>query len=92
MLMQTGDVATILREMLLVVLKCGGPPLLAALVVGLVISLVQAVTQINETTLVFVPKVIAIAAVLTLLGAFMFASLSDFSTQIFDRLVAIGGS
>jgi flagellar biosynthetic protein FliQ len=90
--MQTGDVATVLREMLLVALKLGGPPLMAALVVGLVISLVQAVTQINETTLVFVPKVITIAGVLLLLGTFMFSTLADFSTHMFDRLVAIGGS
>ena len=90
--MQTGDVAAILHEMLLVALKLGGPPLLVALVVGLVVSLLQAVTQINETTLVFVPKIIAITGTIILLGAFMLGTLSDFSMHLFDRLVAIGGS
>ncbi len=90
--MQTGDVATTLHEMLLVMLKLGGPPLMVALVVGLVISLVQAVTQITEQSLLFVPKVIAVCGTIALLGAFMFGALSDFSTHLFDRLVAIGGS
>ena len=45
-----------LRETMLVILKLGGPVLLAALAVGVVMSLVQAVTQINEATLAFVPK------------------------------------
>ena len=90
--MQSGDVAAALHETLIVALKLGGPPLLAALAVGLVVSLLQAVTQIQETTLVFVPKVIAISATLALLGAFMLSTLSDFSMHLFDRLVAIGGS
>ena len=90
--MQEGDVAAALHEMLVVALKMGGPPLLVALAVGLVVSLLQAVTQIQETTLVFVPKVIAISATLALLGAFMLNTLSDFSMHLFDRLVAIGGS
>ena len=90
--MEAGDVAAVLRETLIVALKMGGPLLIVALVVGLIVSLLQAVTQIQEQTLVFVPKVIAIAVTLALLGAFMLSSLSDFSTHLFDRLVAVGGS
>ena len=46
----------LLRDGVMVMLKLGGPPLLVALVVGLLIVLVQAITQINEATLAFVPK------------------------------------
>jgi flagellar biosynthesis protein FliQ len=90
--MEAGDVAGVLRETLIVALKMGGPLLMVALVVGLIVSLLQAVTQIQEQTLVFVPKVIAISAALALLGAFMLGTLSDFSAHLFDRLVAVGGS
>ena len=89
--MQEAETVNILRETMLVVLKLAGPPLLAALCVGLVISLLQAVTQINEATLAFVPKVIAVGAVLALLGPFMLATLTDHTHLLFDRLIAIGG-
>jgi len=84
------DVGTVLRETMMVVLKLGGPPLLAALAVGTVMSLLQAVTQINEQTLAFVPKVVAIAGALIVLGPFMLVTLTDFSHLLFDRLIAIG--
>lgn len=89
--MQQADVAVALRKSLMVVLKLGGPPLILALVVGLVISLVQAVTQLNEATLAFVPKVIAVFGALALLGPFMLATLTDYAHLILDRLVAVGG-
>ena len=84
------DVGTVLREAIGVVLRLGGPPLLAALAVGLVMSLVQAVTQINEQTLAFVPKVVAVIAATVLLGPFMFNTLADFARLLLDRLVALG--
>src|ERR1700710_1266392 len=66
--MQEAETVALLRETMLVVLKLAGPPLLVALCVGLIVSLLQAVTQINEASLAFVPKVIAVAGVLLLLG------------------------
>ena len=89
--MQAGDVGLLLREALLLILKLGGPPLGVALLVGLVMSLLQAVTQINEATLAFVPKVLVIGLVLMLTGGFMLAQLSDFTRLLFDRGVAVGG-
>ena len=85
------DVGGLLREALLLILKLGGPPLAGALVVGLLVSLLQAVTQINETTLAFVPKVVAIGAVLLFTGGYMMSQLSDFTHILFDRIVAAGG-
>jgi flagellar biosynthetic protein FliQ len=66
--MEQAETLTLLRETMLVVLKLAGPPLLTGLFVGLLVSLLQTVTQINEATLAFVPKVLAVGAVLLLLG------------------------
>ncbi len=90
--MNENDVGQLLRESMMVVLKLGGPPLLVALAVGLVMSLLQAVTQINEQTLAFAPKAVALGAALLLLGSFMASTLTDFTHVLFDRLVAVGGS
>lgn len=90
--MTEGDVGQLLRETMLVVLKLGGPPLLVALAVGLVMSLLQAVTQINEQTLAFAPKAVALGAALLLLGSFMDTTLTDFARVLFDRIVLVGGS
>jgi flagellar biosynthetic protein FliQ len=90
--MHDADIGVLLRDGMLVMLKLGGPPLLVALVVGLVVALLQAITQINEATLAFVPKVIALGAALVLLGPFMLATLSAYTHILFDRLIAIGGS
>ena len=90
--MNDTDTALLLRDGMLVMLKLGGPPLLVALAVGLVVSLLQAVTQINEATLAFVPKVLAICVALVLLGPFMLSTLSGYTHTLLDRMIAIGGS
>ena len=90
--MNDADIAMLLRDGMVVMLKLGGPPLLVALVVGLLVALLQAVTQINEATLAFVPKVLALGVALVLLGPFMLSTLSDYTHTLFDRLIAIGGS
>lgn len=89
--MGNADLALSLHEALLVMLELAGPPLFATLGVGLVISLIQAMTQVNESTLVFVPKLLVLAGVLFLLGHEMVATLSSFTGLMFDRLVAAGG-
>ena len=90
--MNDTDLAALLRDAMLVMLKLGGPPMLVALVVGLVISLVQAITQIHEVTISFVPKVLAIGMTLLLMGPFMLATLSSYAHLLFDRIITIGGS
>ena len=86
------DLATLLRGAMLVMLKLSGPPLLVALVVGLLISVLQAITQIHEATLAFVPKALALGIALLLLGPFMLATLTAYTHLLFDRIIAIGGS
>lgn len=74
------------QRSLLAVLTIGGPPLLAALVVGLVISIFQAVTQINEMTLVFVPKIGAVFLVLLVLGSWMVEEAITFASMSFESI------
>jgi flagellar biosynthetic protein FliQ len=88
--MSGDDVGAVLRECMMVLLKMAGPPLGVALAVGMIMSLLQAITQINEQTLAFVPKVMAIGAALVILGPFMTITLIDFARAMFDRLVAVG--
>ena len=89
--MGEGDVGGALHDMVLVVLKLGGPCLAVALAVGVTMSLVQAVTQVNEATLAFLPKAAAIIATLALSGSFMLATLTDYTHGLFDQMIAIGG-
>jgi flagellar biosynthesis protein FliQ len=69
------------------VIMCA-PAMIAGLVVGLVIAFFQALTQIQEMTLVFVPKILAIFAALLIFLPLMGASLAAFSEQIFTRISA----
>jgi flagellar biosynthetic protein FliQ len=86
------DIAVIVRDGMLVTLKLAGPLLLVSLLSGLVVALVQAVTQINEATLSFIPKLLLIGVTLAFLAPFMVATLSNYTLMLFDRMVAIGGS
>ena len=63
---------------LFLLLKVSAPLLLGVLVVGLVVSIFQAATQINESTLSFVPKVVAAVAVLAIMGPWMMSALVDY--------------
>ena len=90
--MNDADIAALVRDGMLVVLKIGGPLLGVALASGLLVALVQAVTQINEATLAFIPKLLVIGVTLVLLGPFMFATLSNYTLTLFDRMIAVGGS
>jgi len=89
--MHEGEVGVLLKDAMVVVFKLGGPPLIMALAVGMVMSLVQAVTQVNEQTLAFVPKVLVIGGTLTVLAPFMFTTLTDFAHRMFDQIIAVGG-
>jgi flagellar biosynthetic protein FliQ len=68
------------RQVLTVGVTVGGPILVAALVVGLVVSLLQAVTQLQEPTLSFLPKLLVVAAALVVLGPFMLRQLMGLAT------------
>ena len=80
----------ILRLTLETILLACAPVLAVALIVGLVISFIQALTQIQEMTLTFVPKIIAIFAVLALTLPFVFTTLTRLSDTVFDLIVSGG--
>jgi flagellar biosynthetic protein FliQ len=81
--MTIGELTTILERTLFATLALGGPIVLAAMVVGLAVSIFQAATQINEATLTFVPKLIVVAALLAAFGPGMLANLVAFTRDIF---------
>ncbi len=90
--MDPPSIALVLHTAAMLAARLAGPPLLAALAAGLLISIFQAVTQINEATLVFLPKVAAMFAALMLLGGSMVAALDSFTHFIFNQIIRAGGS
>ncbi len=87
--MNTNDVLQILREGIYVLLIVGAPTMLVALVVGLIVSLFQALTQIQEATLTFVPKVVAMMLTLVIALPFMLDRLDDYTMKLFERIAHI---
>jgi flagellar biosynthetic protein FliQ len=75
----------ITQEALYLVLVCSGPPVVISLVVGLMIAVFQATTQIQEQTLTFAPKMVIVFGVLALMGSWMGSMLLQFAAQVFDR-------
>jgi flagellar biosynthesis protein FliQ len=80
----------IAREAVLVLIKIGAPVMLTALAVGLVIALLQALTQLQEMTLAFVPKILAIFLVVVLTLPFMLATLATFTEDLYGRIAGLG--
>jgi flagellar biosynthetic protein FliQ len=77
---------SLLREGIMEVIMLASPMLLTALLVGLVIAIFQATTSIQEQTLTFVPKVIAILLILGFLGGWMLSSLGDYTVRLFRMI------
>jgi flagellar biosynthesis protein FliQ len=69
-----------------VIMKIAAPPLLAILVSGLIISIVQAATQINEQTLSFIPKILVMTAVLVITGPWIIQTLVEFTVDLFKGI------
>ena len=84
------DLLLFARESIFLLLEVSLPILIISLVVGLLIALFQALTQIQEVTLTFVPKIIAVFLALLLLLPFMMRSMFDFMQSIADRIIALG--
>ena len=88
--MNATDVLEVSRQAVIVMLKVGAPVLSMALLVGLVVSLFQALTQIQEMTLSFVPKILVIFVSLLVLMPFMLTTMTTFGQSLMDRIVALG--
>ncbi len=82
-MMTAGEVQDLMYDLFLMAVQLGGPILITSMMVGVLVSIIQAATQIHEQTLTFVPKLIIIALVLLITGSTMLANLQDFATRIF---------
>jgi flagellar biosynthesis protein FliQ len=86
--MTPADAVDIAREAIVVSLKLGAPVMLVSLGVGLTISLIQALTQIQEMTLTFVPKMFVIFLTMLLFLPFMLSTLTGFTHELVGRITA----
>lgn len=88
--MSGAAILDISREGIVTFLKVGGPLMIIALLVGLVVSLVQALTQIQEQTLVYVPKIVAVFGGMLLFMPFMADALGAYMLRVASRIVTGG--
>ena len=87
--MEPIEIIDFAREGIWVLMLVSAPMMLTALFVGLGVSLLQALTQIQETTLTFVPKMVAMLLVMMLALPFMLQSLENYGTRLFERIATI---
>ena len=78
------------KESLMVALEIAAPILGASLVIGIVVSLIQAVTQVNEMTLTFVPKLIGVFVAMLIFGPWMMETMTSFSAGLFANMASYG--
>ena len=87
--MSIEKVLDVLREGFMIILIVAGPTLAIALVVGLIISIIQAATQLQEQTLSFVPKILAVIGALVVFGNFMLNALIAYTEKIFELIAGL---
>lgn len=84
--MTNGEVADLMYEVFIMVVQLAGPLLIISMMVGILISIIQAATQIHEQTITFVPKLLVIGVILVLSGSGMLESLQEFTRRIFQLI------
>ena len=87
--MEQEQILLIFHETILTIITLSAPLLLISLMIGLIVSVFQAATQIHEQTLTFVPKVLAIAIVLIIAGSWLLTSLVDFFNYIIQIMIGL---
>ena len=85
------EVLDIAREAIFTLIKIVTPILLVALFIGLVVGIFQALTQIQEMTLAFVPKILCVFFTIIFLFPFMFTQMKNLSDTLFDKIITGGG-
>jgi flagellar biosynthesis protein FliQ len=85
------DILHIASQAVMITIKLGAPMLLVSLAIGVAISLVQAVTSIQEATVTFVPKLMGVAAVMILAGGWMLDELASFTRTLFESIPNLVG-
>ena len=84
--MSFGDAIALGREAVFVALVAAAPVLILSMIIGLAISIFQAVTQIQEPTLAFIPKILISAVAILFFGPFILAVLTDFMSRVFSNM------
>lgn len=84
--MDQSEVIQVMQDAIFTIISVAAPMLIVAMVVGLIISIFQATTQINEQTLAFVPKIVAILLVLLLFSGIILTKLTDFTTRMYGYI------
>ncbi len=84
--MDQSTVIKVMQDAVTTIMTVSAPPLIIGMVVGIIVSIFQATTQINEQTLAFVPKIIAILLALLVFGGWMLTGLSDFTLRLFEYI------
>ncbi len=87
--MTNGEVSDLMYEVFVLALKLAAPMLVISMLIGLLISIFQAATQIHEQTITFLPKLLVIALILVFTGSNMLVMLQDFTTKVFQLIAAI---
>lgn len=77
---------SVARQALVTVLELAGPPLLVGMVVGLIVSVIQATTQIQEQTLTFVPKLVVVSLLLIFLASWLLNTMVNFTANLYGLL------
>ncbi len=83
--MTQGQVLDIVRDAIYNIIICSAPLLLVSLVVGLIVSIFQTVTSIQEQTLTFVPKIVAVFLGMLIFGAFILTTMTDYITELWTN-------
>ncbi len=87
--MTISEITEVLQAAMIVALKVSAPILIVSILLGLVVSIFQAATQIHEQTLTFVPKLVAIGLILVILGPWMMETMNNFTMYIFDMITKL---
>ena len=85
------EVVTVMKNAVLTTLKCSALMLLIAIVIGLIVSIFQATTQINEQTISFVPKLVGILLAILLFGGWILGNLTDFTRDLYQSILSCVG-
>ena len=83
--MTTDEVVDIMRQALYLIIECSAPMLLISLAIGLLVSIFQTMTSIQEQTLTFVPKIVGVFVGIMLFGSWIATNLTDFMTELWGN-------
>ncbi len=87
--MTISQIMQVIKAAMIMLLKVSAPILLVSMAVGLVISILQAATQVHEQTVAFVPKMAAIVIIIIVMGSWMIENMKDFTVYIFDMITKL---